>query len=79
MSKEVIILSDEEKRHLKELHLVNKNDSRFCDKIKSILLFSEGYSANQIAKIILIDKSSVYRYKKKYLKSGLNGLLESNS
>ena len=78
MSKEVIILSDEEKRHLKELHLVNK-DSRFCDKIKSILLFSEGYSANQIAKIILIDKSSVYRYKKKYLKSGLNGLLESNS
>ena len=51
-------LTTKEKYDLKKLHRSIK-DRKDADKIKSILMFSDGYTAIEIAKILLIDDDTV--------------------
>ena len=57
-----IILSLKEKRALISLHKTIKNKKQ-ADKVKSIILLSEGYTKKQVAEILLIDERTIYRYK----------------
>lgn len=58
-------LTEEEKIRLKQLHRLTK-DGRSRDKIKSILMLSEGYSSQEISKILLIDNNTVTNWKKTF-------------
>lgn len=55
------------------------HSSRFrksADRIKAILLLDEGFSYQQVAKILLLDEMTIRRYEKEYRKEGIEGLLE---
>jgi len=62
-----IKLTKEEKTNLKYLHRVIK-DGRNRDKIKSILLQSDGYSSQEISRILIIDTDTVTNWKKTFIK-----------
>jgi len=49
-----------------------------ADRIKTILLFNEGYTYKTIAHILRLDDTTVRRYMKEYDKSGIDGLLEDH-
>jgi len=49
-----------------------------ADRIKTILLLNQGYTYTQIAKMLLLDETTVRRYYKKFKKQGIDGLLESH-
>lgn len=60
---------------LQEAH----HSSRFrksADRIKAILLLDEGFSYQQIARILLLDDMTIRRYEKEYKQNGIDGLLE---
>jgi transposase len=63
-----INLTDQEKIMLKALHrqLKTKSDS---DKIKAILMLSDGHSQKEVSKVLLIDEDTVSSYKQKYQES----------
>ena len=48
-----------------------------ADRIKTILLLNEGFSYPQVAKVLLLDDTTVRRYEKHYKKLGIDGLLEN--
>ena len=56
---------------LKQAHreFKKKKVIKNTDKIKSILLLNDGYSYEAIAKILLLDDSSIRRYYKIYTKT----------
>ncbi len=58
-------LSEQEIRDLKSLHKQTK-DSKFCDRIKCILLFNDGYTSSEICKILLIDEGTVSNWIRKF-------------
>lgn len=47
-----------------------------ADRIKTILLLNQGFSYEQIAKLLLLDETTVWRYYKEYKQTGVDGLLE---
>ena len=47
----------------------------FADRIKTILLIDDGFTAPQISKVLFIDDSTVCRYKKAYENGGLEELI----
>jgi len=53
-------LSPEEESKLKILHRASSNRKQ-GDKIKAILLLDQGYEYGEIAKILLIEQSTVWR------------------
>lgn len=69
-------LSEKEKTTLKSLH--RSSNRKQADKIKAILSLNEGYEYSEIAKILLIDQSTVWRWFETYISSGITGLLKDN-
>ena len=67
------------KAQLSELLNVHKSikDKKEAYKINVIILLNEGYSYKEIEKALLLDKRTIRRYKNKYLKKGIKGLLEN--
>ena len=51
-------LTEQERAQLKLQHK-QERDKRVCDRIKAILLYDEGWSPQQIAKILLISDQAV--------------------
>ena len=49
----------EQKRAQLKLQHKQERDKRVCDRIKAILLYDEGWSPQQIAKILLISDQAV--------------------
>jgi len=47
-----------------------------ADRIKAILLLNEGYNFGQIAKILLLDDTTIRRYLIEFREVGIDGLLE---
>jgi len=70
-------LSLEEKTKLKGLHRVSSTRKQ-GNKIKAILLLDQGYEYAEIASILLIDNSTVWRWYETYIRSGITGLLKDN-
>ena len=49
-----------------------------ADRIKTILLLNQGFTYAQIAKLLLLDDTTVRRYFKGYQETGIDGLLEDH-
>lgn len=67
-------LSTDEKLELMAAHTKERN-RKLADRIKAILLLDKGYSPIQVAKILLLDESSIYHYKSLY-QEGLDKLVQ---
>ena len=67
------LLPDEVVR-LKLLH--KKADKKQRDKIKAILLLDKGYEYSEIAEILLIDYTTVWRWYETYITGGTSELLK---
>ena len=72
-----IQLSPEEINALKMLHQTYKTDQKKSDRIKAILMLNNGYSAGEVASVLMINKNTVTGWKKRYLneRDGVNWLL----
>jgi len=72
-------LTDEGKYELKQLHRRTKKNVHDADKIKAILMFSDGYSASEIASVLLLDEDTVRSWIKSYEGGkSVDGWLEKN-
>lgn len=58
-------LADEEKVRLRAQHK-RERDKRICDRIKAVLLYDEGWSFTQIAKVLLISDQAVHNHIEDY-------------
>jgi transposase len=63
------ILSAEDRLHLLSRHR-RERDGRVRDRIKSVLLYDEGWSFSQIAKALFIDEDTAKRYVEAYTVDG---------
>lgn len=73
-----ISLTVKEKYDLKRMHRKTKN-RQDADKIKAILMFSDGYTATEIAEILLLDDDTVRMWIKLYEeKENIDSWLEKN-
>lgn len=61
---------------LKSLHKTADRKQR--DKIKGILLLNRGYEYSEIAEILLIDQSTIWRWYESYISIGVDGLMKDN-
>lgn len=61
-----IFITDEQKNELERLHGTSR-DKRVCDRIKAILLASEGWSSPMIAQALRLHESSINRHISDYL------------
>ena len=68
------VLSNKQRHILEEAHGAERN-KRQADRIKTILLRHDGYSYQQIAKILLLDHTTIRRYETEYEQKGLDNLL----
>ncbi|TYO92723.1 winged helix-turn helix protein, partial [Xenorhabdus doucetiae] len=61
-----IHLTPEQKRALELMHDTTR-DSRVCDRIKAVLLASEGWTAQMIAQALRIHETTVSRHLKDFI------------
>jgi len=70
-------LSKEKIAELEELHR-SLRDKRQADRIKAVIALSKGWSAVQVAEILLFDEKTSRHYFERYQKGGLPMLLDDN-
>ena len=70
-------LTVEEVQQYKRMHRKAKR-KREADKIKTILLLNDGFSYEQIAKILLLDDQTIRRYQNIYVAQGVEGLTQDH-
>lgn len=63
-----ITLTPQQKLQLEQMHDIER-DSRVCDRIKAILLASEGWSQTMISQALRIHESTVARHLSDYVLS----------
>jgi transposase len=63
-----IILTPQQKLQLEQMH-DSTRDSRVCDRIKAVLLTSEGWSQSMISQALRIHESTVARHLSDYILS----------
>lgn len=68
-------LTDEQVLVLRSTHKTLR-DKRLADRIKAVLSLSEGFSYEDIARILLLDEVTLRRYVKQFQEHGIDGLLE---
>ncbi len=68
-------LSEEQVFSLRLAHR-KERDKRLADRIKAILALNEGFTYEEIKKLLLLDEITMRRYMKVYKKKGVKGLLE---
>jgi transposase len=61
-------LTDTQIAQLRVQHKKEKN-GKIRDRIKAVLLINEGYTYEQVAKILLVDDSTIHRHIEEYLES----------
>ena len=61
-----IVLTPEQKQQLEQMHDTER-DSRVCDRIKAVLLASEGWSQVMISQALRIHESTVARHHSDYV------------
>ena len=67
-------LTTQEAQTLKKTHKKTKQ-RRHADRIKTILLLNEGYTYEQVARILLLDDSTIRSYETAYRQGGMTSLL----
>lgn len=68
-------LNQIERDELKNIHR-QERDKKLCDRIKAIILLDAGWSYEKIAEVLLLDETSIRRYKQVFLKSGKEALTQ---
>lgn len=68
-------LTEEQVKVLRQTHKTIK-DKKLADRIKSILMLHNGFTYQQIAQALLLDKVTLRRYVKQFKEKGIDGLLE---
>ncbi|MEZ9560590.1 transposase, partial [Vibrio splendidus] len=63
-----ITLTPQQKLQLEQMHDIER-DSRACDRIKAVLLASEGWSQTMISQALRIHESTVARHLSDYVLS----------
>ncbi len=63
-----IVLTPQQKQQLEQMHDTER-DSRVCDRIKAVLLASEGWSQVMISQALCIHESTVARHLSDYVLS----------
>ena len=63
-----ITLTPQQKLQLEQMHDIER-DSRVCDRIKAVLLASEGWSQTMISQALRIHESTVARHLSDYVLS----------
>lgn len=63
---------------IKVLRLAHRTirDKKLADRIKAVLSLNSGFEYAQVAKILLLDETTLHRYVKQFQKKGIDGLLE---
>ena len=56
----------------------NLHDKRQADRVKAVIALSKGWSAAQIAEILLFDEKTSRQYFERYQQGGLDALLDDN-
>lgn len=51
-------------------------DKRSADRIKAVYLWSSGDSLVEIARVLLLDETTLRRYVERFNEAGIDGLLE---
>ena len=61
-----------------ELVLIHQNtyERKAADRIKSILLLDEGYTKEEVAHILMLDRNTIRNFAKRYLDHGPEALME---
>ena len=54
-------LTEIEKSDLKSRHKVER-DRRVCDRIKAVLMYDDGYSFDEIAKVLLLSREGIRKH-----------------
>lgn len=68
-------LTEEQIGILREAHYSCRY-RKSADRIKAILFLNEGYTYEQIAKLLMLDDITIRRYEKQFEKVGVDGLIE---
>jgi transposase len=68
-------LTQEQKVILREAHHASLGRKQ-ADRIKTILMLDKGFSYTETAKLLLLDETTIRRYKVEFEKTGIDGLLE---
>ena len=63
-----IVLTQEQKNGLERLH-ANTRDKRVCDRIKAVLLRSEGWSTQMIAQALRLHETTIIRHLDDFLEN----------
>jgi transposase len=70
-------LSKEKIAELEKIHR-SLRDKRQADRVKAVIALSKGWSAAQVAEILLFDEKTSRHYFERYQKGGLVALLDDN-
>jgi len=68
-------LTDEQVGILQEAHY-SAQRKKSADRIKAILLLNDGLPYERVAKILMLDDTTIRRYEKQFEKVGVDGLIE---
>ena len=61
----MLFLTEQQRVHLRDLHK-RERDGRVRDRIKAVLLSDEGWTPQQIAKVLLISDQAVREHVQEY-------------
>jgi len=63
-----------------ELVLIHQNtyERKAADRIKAILLLNQGYTKEEVARILMLDRNTIRNFARRYLEHGADGLLDDN-
>lgn len=70
------LVTDDQVLMLRQAHRKIKDRNK-ADRIKAVLLLNDGFSYPQVAKILLLDDTTIRRYEAEFQERKLKGLLES--
>lgn len=70
-------LSKEKIAELEKLHR-SLRDKRQADRVKAVIALSKGWSASQVAEILLFDEKTSRHYFDRYQQGGITALLDDN-
>ena len=70
-------LSTKEIAELERMHR-SLRDKRQADRVKAVIALSKGWSAAQVAEILLFDEKTSRQYFDRYQKGGIQALLDDN-
>ncbi|MDC0358893.1 IS630 family transposase, partial [Oligoflexia bacterium] len=70
-------LSKKERKDLRRQHR-RESERRYADRIKALLLWDKGWTLEEISEALLLDESTIRRYRRFYESDGMDRLLDDD-